>query len=246
MLLQASYYASYLNSRALEALSITEQSPEWALRDSPGRPTGVIEEAGIRGLAARLPVATGQALEASTRLMIRDLNKSGLTAFGSAGCEPDILPVFRKLSAERALNVRVFCITGAAAGSPQQVDASLAAVRSMKLFQGDSDINYVTWGESVYGPLHDPMFIPRSSPQPDQLAQWRRIVTEIAAARLPLHVHANLTDTIGAFLDQIEAVSREHPIGDLRWTLAHLNQPTAAQLQRMKRLAWPPPSIPGQ
>ena len=106
----------------------------------------------------------------------------------------------------------------------------------MKLFQGDSDINYVTWGESVYGPLHDPMFIPRSSPQPDQLAQWRRIVTEIAAARLPLHVHANLTDTIGAFLDQIEAVSREHPIGDLRWTLAHLNQPTAAQLQRMKRL----------
>lgn len=236
VLLQASYYASYLNSRALEALSITEKSPEWALRDSSGRPTGVIEEAGIRGLVGQLPVATGKALEASTRLMIHDLNKSGLTAFGSAGCEPDILPVFRKLSAERALNVRVFCITGAAAGSPQQVDASLAAVRSMKLFQGDSDINYVTWGESVYGPLHDPMFIPRSSPQPDQLAQWRRIVTEIAAARLPLHVHANLTDTIGAFLDQIEAVSREHPIGDLRWTLAHLNQPTAAQLQRMKRL----------
>ena len=236
VLLQASYYASYLNSRALEALGITEKSPEWALRDSSGRLTGVIEEAGIRGLVGRRPVASGEALEASTRLMIRDLNKAGLTAFGSAGCEPDILPVFRKLSGERALNVRVFCITGAAAGNPQQVDASLAAVRSMKLFQGDSDINYVTWGESVYGPLHDPMFIPRSNPQPDQLAQWRRIVTEIAVARLPLHVHANLTDTIGAFLDQVEAVNREHPIADLRWTLAHLNQPTAAQLQRMKRL----------
>ena len=236
VLLQASYYASYLNSRALEALGVTERSPEWALRDAAGRLTGVIEEAGIRGLAARLPVATGEALEASTRQMIRDLNKFGLTAFGSAACEPDILPVFRKLSEARALNVRVFCITGAAAGSPQQVDASLAAVRSMKLFQGGSDIDYVAWGESVYGPLHDPMFIPRSNPQPDQLAQWRRIVTEIAAARLPLHVHANLTDTIDAFLDQIEAVDRQHPIRDLRWTLAHLNQPTAAQLQRMKRL----------
>jgi predicted amidohydrolase YtcJ len=236
VLLQASYYASYLNSRALDALGITEKSPEWALRDSSGRLTGVIEEAGIRGLVGRLPVAAGEALEASTRLMIRDLNKAGLTAFGSAGCEPDILPVFRKLSGERTLNVRVFCITGAAAGSPQQVEASLAAVRSMKLFQGDSDINYVAWGESVYGPLHDPMFIPRSRPQPDQLAQWRRIVTEIATARLPLHVHANLTDTIDGFLDQIEMVNRQHPIGDLRWTLAHLNQPTAAQLQRMKRL----------
>jgi predicted amidohydrolase YtcJ len=168
--------------------------------------------------------------------MILDLNKAGLTAFGSAACEPDILPAFRKLSGQHALNVRVFCITGAAAGSPQQVEGTLAAVRSMKLFQGDSDINFVAWGESVYGPLHDPMFIPRSSPQPDQLAQWRRIVTEIAAARLPLHVHANLTDTIDGFLDQIEAVNREHPIAGLRWTLAHLNQPTAAQLQRMKGL----------
>jgi predicted amidohydrolase YtcJ len=236
VLLQASYYASYLNSRALEALGVTEKSPAWALRDGSGRLTGVIEEPGIRGLAARLPVATGEALEVSTRQMIRDLNKFGLTAFGSAGCETDILPVFRRLSARQALNLRVFCITGAAAGSPQQVDASLAAVRAMKLFQGNSDIDYVAWGESVYGPLHDPMFIPRSNPQPEQLAQWRRIVAEIAAARLPLHVHANLTDTIGAFLDQIEAVNRQHPIGDLRWALAHLNQPTAAQLQRMKRL----------
>ena len=37
-------------------------------------------------------------LEASTRLMIRDLNKAGLTAFGSAGCEADILPVFQRLA----------------------------------------------------------------------------------------------------------------------------------------------------
>ena len=236
VLLQASYYASYLNSRALEVLGISEKSPEWALRDSSGRLTGVIEEAGIRGLAGRLPVATGEALDASTRRMILDLNKAGLTAFGSAACEPDILPAFRKLSAQRALNVRVFCISGAAAGSPQQVEATLAAVRSMKLFQGDSDINYVAWGESVYGPLHDPMFIPRSSPQPDQLTQWRRIVTAIAAARLPLHVHANLTDTIGAFLDQIEAVNKEHPIDGLRWTLAHVNQLDASHLERMKKL----------
>jgi predicted amidohydrolase YtcJ len=236
VLLQASYYASYLNSRAIDALGISERSPDWALKDASGRPTGVIEEAGIRGLAARLPVASGAELEASTRQMILDLNKAGLTAFGSAACEPDILPVFRKLSGQHALNLRVFCITGAAANSPQQVDASIARARSMKLFHGNTDIDDISWGESVYGPLHDPMFIPRSNPQPDQLAQWRRIVTAIAAARLPLHVHANLTDTIGAFLDQIEAVNKEHPIAGLRWTLAHVNQSNASHLQRMKTL----------
>ena len=52
----------------------------------------------------------------------------------------------------------------------------------------------------------------------------------------PLHVHAELHDTIDAFLDQIEAVNKEHPIKNLRWTLAHVNQINAAQLERMKKL----------
>jgi predicted amidohydrolase YtcJ len=45
-----------------------------------------------------------------------------------------------------------------------------------------------------------------------------------------------LTNTIDAFLDQIEAVNKEHPIKNLRWTLAHINQINAAQLERMKAL----------
>jgi predicted amidohydrolase YtcJ len=59
---------------------------------------------------------------------------------------------------------------------------------------------------------------------------------EIAKAGLPLHVHAELHDTIDAFLDQIEAVNQEHPIKSLRWTLAHVNQINAPQLERMKKL----------
>ena len=39
-----------------------------------------------------------------------------------------------------------------------------------------------------------------------------------------------------AFLDQIEAINREHPIKGLRWTLAHFNQSNPAQMERMKRL----------
>jgi predicted amidohydrolase YtcJ len=104
------------------------------------------------------------------------------------------------------------------------------------VLQGDTFINHVAYGESVYGPLHDPMFVRASDPQPAQLAEWRRVATEVAKARLPLHVHANLTATIGAFLDQIELIDREHPIRDLRWTLAHVNQINASHLARMKKL----------
>jgi hypothetical protein len=62
------------------------------------------------------------------------------------------------------------------------------------------------------------------------------MATEIAKGGLPLHVHANLTATIDAFLDQIEAVNREYPVGRLRWALAHLNQVDASQLARLKTL----------
>jgi hypothetical protein len=59
---------------------------------------------------------------------------------------------------------------------------------------------------------------------------------EIAKAGLPLHVHVELHNTIDAFLDQIEAINKEHPIKGLRWTFAHVNQINAAQLDRMKSL----------
>jgi hypothetical protein len=168
--------------------------------------------------------------------MIRDLNKAGLTAFGSAGCETDVLPLYRRLADRQQLDVRVYCITGAPASSAAQVDRALPLIRAMKVGQGDDVIDQIAFGESVYGPLHDPMFIKASSPGTDDLAQWRRMATEIARAGLPLHVHANLTATIGAFLDQIEAVNREQPIAPLRWALAHLNQVDASHLARMKAL----------
>jgi predicted amidohydrolase YtcJ len=164
------------------------------------------------------------------------LNTAGLTSFGSAGCEPDVLPLYRRWADEGRLNVRVFCITGTGAGSPQAVDQALTRIAAMKLFQGDDWIDHVAYGETVYTPLHDPMFVRTSNPRPDDLTQWRRLASAVARAGLPLHVHANLDATIGAFLDQIEQVHKEHPIRSLRWTLAHVNQLSAAHLDRMRKL----------
>jgi hypothetical protein len=196
----------------------------------------VVVEASLRGVAARLPVTTGEELESSTRQMIQDLNRAGLTAFGSAACEPNVLPIYRRWAEKKELNVRVFCITGFSPGTPQQVTDVLPQIRAMKVQQGDSFINQIAYGETVYSPLHDPMFVRASNPQPEQLAEWRRVATEVAKAGLPLHVHANLTATIGAFLDQIELVDREYPIRNLRWMLAHVNQIDATHLARMKKL----------
>ncbi|HKC56490.1 MAG TPA: amidohydrolase family protein, partial [Vicinamibacterales bacterium] len=153
-----------------------------------------------------------------------------------AGCDANLLPMYRKWEAQHQLNVRIFCIDGIGAGTPEQVDRALPRIADIKLFQGDDFVDSVLYGESVYGPLHDPMFDSTSDPKPEQLAQWRRLAMEIAKNRLPLHVHAELTHTIDAFLDQIDAVNKVYPVKNLRWMLAHFNQSNAAQLERMKRL----------
>ena len=243
--LQESYYQVFLNSRALEAFGIKQGAPDPAdfvrgsiLRDAGGRPTGIIrgDIAATRPVAARLPKVPPERLEASTRALLSDMNRAGLTTFGVAGCDRNVLDILQRWKAQHLLGVRVFCIGGASAGSPEQVEKSLGQIAAMKLFQGDTFIDDVVFGESVYTPLHDRMFAIKSDPPPEQLAEWRRMAMAIARAGLPLHVHAELRDTIDAFLDQIEAVNKEHPIRNLRWALAHVNQINASQLERMKRL----------
>ncbi|HEY7447599.1 MAG TPA: amidohydrolase [Vicinamibacterales bacterium] len=237
--LQASYYEAYLNSRALQAFGLDENTAAapWLVRDAAGKPTGRIGEAGFRALVNKLPIPAPPDVESSTTAMIADLNRMGLTTFGSAGCEADLLRLYRRWADQKELNVRVFCINGVGVGTtPEQVEKALPQISQMKLFQGDHYIDHIFFGEGVYGPLHDPMFLRKSDPKPEQLALWRRIVTEIAKAGLPLHVHANLENTIDGFLDQIEAVNKEYPIKNLRWVLAHANQLNASHLARMREL----------
>ena len=243
--LQESYYQVFLNSRGLEAFGIREGEPDpedfvagSIQRDPAGRPTGVIrgDIAATRPVAARLPKVDPAQLEASAAAMVADMNRAGLTSFGVAGCTDEVLEIVQRWKAEGRLNVRIYCIGGASAGSPAQVERSLPQIAQMKLFQGDEHIDHVVFGESVYTPLHDRMFAFTSDPPPDQLAEWRRMAMAIAEAGLPLHVHANLTPTIDAFLDQIEAVNAVYPVRNLRWALAHVNQITAPQLARMRAL----------
>jgi predicted amidohydrolase YtcJ len=243
--LQESYYQVFLNSRALQALGIQANAPDppefvkgSIQRDAAGTPTGIIrgDIAATRPVAAKVPKVAPGELEAATAALVNDMNRAGLTSVGVPGCNPDVLEILEKWKTQERLNVRIFCIEGAAAGSPEQVDRAVAQIDKMKVFQGDSFIDKIFFGESVYGPLHDPMFALKSSPRPDQLDLWRRMAMEIAKDGLPLHVHAELHDTIDAFLDQIEAINKEHPIKGLRWTLAHINQINASQIERMKRL----------
>jgi predicted amidohydrolase YtcJ len=245
--LQESYYQIFLNAKGLQALGIETGKPDPAdfvkdsiKRDASGKPTGIVKGdiAATRPFAARMPKAeTPEQIEAGATALVKDMSRAGLTSFGVAGCNQDVLEIFKKWKSQGRLNVRTFCIGGVGAGNTaESVDKAIPQIAKMKLFQGDSYIDDIYFGEAVYGVLHDPMFATQSNPKAEDLVQWRRLAMAIAEAGMPLHVHTELSNTIDAFLDQIEAVNKEHPIKNLRWTLAHMNQVDARQLDRMKKL----------
>ena len=222
--LQESYYRMSVNSQAAKLMEIDDKS------------TGDVGQGAIGRIAAKLPTVDKDHIEASSLGMIKDMNRWGLTSFGVPGCDPDLVTMYRKWEGQNRLNVRVFCIDGIGANTPDAVDKALPLIPKIKLFQGDEYIDNIFYGEGLYGPLHDPMFLLKSDPKPDELAQWRRLATAVAQAGLPLHVHTELHNTIDAFLDQIEAINKEHPIKNLRWALVHMNQVNQPQLERMKKL----------
>lgn len=243
--LQESYYRTFLNTKAMQVLGIDDKQsgvsnlPKDAIiRDGAGKPTGVIEGGmpGVRPIVAKLPPVAKENVEASSLAMIEDMNRAGLTTFGVPGCDRDLVSMYRRWEDQKQLNVRVFCIDGLGANTPEQVDKILPEISKIKLFQGDNYIDQIFFGEGVYGPLSDPMFLVKSDPKPEDLTQWRRIAMEVAKSGLPLHVHVSLEDSIDAFLDQIEAVNKEHPVKNLRWVLAHVTQLNDAELERMKKL----------
>ena len=237
-MLEEAYYRIYLNSRGLQAVGIDENKPasKWISRDSSGKPSGVIEQDGVREIAGKIPDASREQFESSSLAMIKDLNRAGLTAFGNAGCERDWLGSYRRWDNDGRLDIRVFCLDSFAANTPEQVDQILPQIAEVRLFQGDNFLDSVAYGESVYAPLHDNMLAAKAHPKADELVQWSRIATEVAKAGLPLHVHATLDASIEAFLTEIEQINKEHPVKNLRWTFAHVDQINHSQLDRMKKL----------
>lgn len=237
VLLQFTRSHSYLNSRSIEAIGLDAMDAPWIVRDTAGRPTGVIEADGINVVGGARPAPPEEIFESSSLAMVMDMNRAGLTTAGGP-CPADLVEPFREFAREGRLNMRFFCFlpSGGASNTPEQVDLLLPRIAELKPFQGDRWVDTTAYGESVYRPLHDSMLAPTTNPTEDQLFQWRRIATEIARAGLPLHVHATIENTITGFLDQIETINQEYPIRNLRWALAHVDQVNASHLERMKDL----------
>jgi len=244
VVLQAVYIHSYLNTAALEAAGIDENTPNprggTIEKDAKGRLTGMVRGAGgVAFVAAKIPLRDAEAWLANTRKYVSHLNSMGITGWldaGGRGMTARHYAPYQHLAERGELNARVYWTTIRQPATPEQVDTVLAEIPALKPFQGNEYFDHVGWGETVYAPVTTQLLRKESNLKPEDFAQARRIALALAERGIYLNAHVEMTDAIDAFLNTYEAINREKPIKGLRWSFSHLDQVTPAQIERMKRL----------
>jgi predicted amidohydrolase YtcJ len=237
VLLQFTRVETYLNSKAIEALGLDKMTDPWIKRDDNGRPTGIVEDAGagrVRNAAAFLKDLPKDIFESSSMAMIKDLNRSGLTASGGA-CQYE--DVYRQWQREGRLDMRFFCFrtaTGTGQGA-EAVDTLLPKIPLLRYFNGDAWLDHVNWGERLYNIVDNVGDTKQISP-PEAFLQWGRVAREVAKAGISIQIHSTMEWNIEGQLAQVEAINKEIPINRLRWTFMHLEGITRPQIERMKNL----------
>ena len=230
--LQFSRAETFLNSKAIEATGLEKMKEPWIRRDANGRATGVIDVAGngrVRDLANFLDAPNGQraklpadVIERSQFAMLGDLNRAGLTASGG---ECQFEPEYREYQRQGRASMRFFCfrlpeVEGRGAGA---IEKQIAALPTLKYFDGDEWLDHVNWGENFPGGGGDNLYSVTQAPVPQE--QWdlfRRFAREVAKNRIQALLHTQTEVAIEGKLNEIEKVDKEFSIRPLRWTLMHM------------------------
>lgn len=234
--LQFTRCCTYVNSKTIEALKLDTRSEPWIKKEA-GKATGYIEVEGADVISRERPPAPKEQYEPGHMALMRDMNRAGLTTVGGP-CPRDDAEAYRKWAAEGRTSVRFYCNVSVPARNPMQADATIAQIPQVKktLFQNGPMMDNYIYGEHLYQPVGDNMVAVKATAKPEDFAQWGRIARELAKNGMPVNQHATLTDSIDGILDQVEQIDKDYPVKNLRWSLIHLDQLNATQIERMKKL----------
>ena len=179
--LQFTRCCTYVNSKTIEAMGLDRRNEPWIERDASGRPTGIITVEGADEISDARPAAPKEQHEPGNMAMIRELNRSGLTAVGGP-CPAEDAAAYRRWAGEGRLNMRFYCTTSIPSRTSAQVDAALPRLAAIKntMFRGDAYIDVYTYGEHLYQPVGDNMVAVKATAKPEDFAQWGRLARELA------------------------------------------------------------------
>jgi predicted amidohydrolase YtcJ len=204
-------------------------------RDSNGNPTGGItgNQPGIVALYDKLPKPTFEQQVDGTKKFFRELNRLGLTGVGDPGgnnLPPSDYQALFEVWQQRQMTVRVtYSLNGQTAGS--EIEEFQSLTRMLPAGFGDEMLRFSGLGERVTWAMNN-----NDRPSESEKASYYQIAKWAAERRLGLTMHWNNNSSVDQLLTLFEQLNKEVPITGLRWSIAHLNDASAASLERMKAL----------
>lgn len=230
------YGWAMLTPLAYQALNINAESdlPGGGkfVRDAGGNPTGAIA-GGIVPLFDKLPAPGFAQKVESTRKFFRELNRVGLTGLVDPGgfnmTPAEYAPLFQ-VWRDKALTIRVN-YSYFSQKRDRELDEFKELTQLLPMGFGDDLLRFNGIGERVtFGMYNNDKPTEADKEQFYQAAKW-------AAERgMTLTQHWHSDASIHHLLDVFERVNRDIPIARLRWSVAHLNDGSAATFARMKAL----------
>jgi predicted amidohydrolase YtcJ len=237
--IQSFYSAVLLSPAGFKALGIAGDAdvpPRGKIeRDGAGNPTGWIagDNPTITALFDKLPLPSFEDSVAGTKAFFRELNRLGLTGVSDPGgfnlTAPSYLPLF-KVWQEHNLTIRVvFSVFAQRPGKELEDYQNLTQMLPMGF--GDDMLRFNGIGENVTWGMYN-----NDNPSDAQKQQYYEVARWAASRGMTLTQHWSNNVSVHHLLDVMERVNREAPIAKLRWSIAHLNDASAENLQRMKAL----------
>jgi hypothetical protein len=168
-----------------------------------------------------------------TRRFLQELNRYGITGVidpGGHNLSPeDYDPLFRVWRAGE-LTVRITYSICAPQPGSELADLQ-TLTRFLPMGVGDGMLRFNGIGERITWGMYN-----NDTPTESQKDELYRVARWAAERGMTLTAHWNNERSVHHLLEVFERVNRETPIGDLRWSVAHLHDASELSLARMKAL----------
>jgi hypothetical protein len=204
-------------------------------RDASGKLTGGISgsQPAVVALYDKLPRPTNEQELEGTRKFFRELNRLGLTGVSDPGgnnLPPAKYQAVFSVWQQHQMTIRVtYHLNGQTAGS--EFDEFQSLTRLLPGGFGDSMLRFSGIGERITWAMYN-----NDMPGETEKAKFYEIAKWAAEHGMSLTIHWNNNASVDHLLTLFEKLNREVPITGLRWSIAHLNDASAASLARMKAL----------
>ena len=229
-----------LGLRMCEITAETSDPPGGTFeRDATGAPTGR-----MRGVPAfnhvlqRMGTTTLEQRITSTRAMLRDFSRAGLTTGTDAGGLGAVWDIYRpifEIWRQGGMNFRTRLYVGATErGAERQQIADWIA--RFPEDTGDDLLRVIGAGEIILFGYHDLEGLTTFHVSPDSRHELAGITRMVIQRGWPMTIHAVWDTTIAAVLDVWEEVNAETPLAGRRFSIAHADMITENDLPRAQRL----------